>query len=345
MSTFVRVLVATLLTLGGVLTALPAAGEGDTIGIAGAPAAADATDGRSRFSYEIEPGQAVTDHYLVRNTGSLSQEVTVFATDAYNTADGAFALLDTGATPKDAGAWTSFSGQPAVTTTLGPGEEQVLEFTVVVPADASPGDHAAGIVVSAMSLEGQVRIDRRVATRMYVRVAGDLQPRLTLSSIASSQQLDWNPFTGTMDVTVTIRNQGNVALSGDLLVAVETWFGFGTGVVAHQHVEELLPGATRKATFTLSDVPRWGYLHPVVTLRPTTDEGAPKIGELNAVVRDTNLVSPPWLILAVMVALAGTYVWARWRRARLVREAAVWVAHEREQARLAATSGEQGSEQ
>src|SRR4051794_20169077 len=85
--------VLVLLVVGAGLTlATPARAE-DTVGIAGAPSNGTDPDGRSRFSYQVQPGQQVADAYLVRNTGTTDQSVTLMATDAYNTDDGAFALL------------------------------------------------------------------------------------------------------------------------------------------------------------------------------------------------------------------------------------------------------------
>jgi len=313
-------------------TAPAALADDATIGIAGGPANESGPDDRSRLSYEVQPGQTVTDRYVVRNTGTTDQQVTVFGADAYNTNDGAYALLETGETSKDAGSWVSFGGEASVQLALAPGEQKVLEFTVSVPAAAIPGDHAAGIVVSARGVEGQVRVDRRVATRMYVRVAGKLQPNLTISSISASQVADWDPLTGTTDITVTLHNAGNVALGADVTAKVTTWFGMSAGDSARVELAEMLPGATREVTFSVPNVPRLGYLQAGVTLHPTVAADAPNPGALALVERQSGLAGVPWLALGVLILVLGVVLLARWRRARLTRQAEEWVAYTRAEA-------------
>ena len=307
-----------------------------TIGIAGGPAKDSGPDDRSRFSYDVQPGQTVNDRYVVRNTGTTDQQVTVFGSDAYNTNDGAYALLETGATSKDAGSWVTFAGKASVQVALAPSEQKVLDFTVAVPADAIPGDHAAGIVISAQGVDGQVKVDRRVATRMYVRVAGALQPNLTISSISAGQSVDWNPFTGSTDITVTLHNAGNVALGAGVTARFTTWFGKSAGVSAHDVLPEMLPGSSRQVTFRVPNVPRLGYLQAGVTLQPTVAADALDPGPLALVERQTSLSAVPWLVLGVVVLGIGILVLARWRRARLLRQAEEWVAYTRAEARRAA---------
>lgn len=319
---------ALLAIVGLVPSAAHADGGGDTIGIAGGPATVDGPDTRTRLSYEAAPGQTVTDHYLVRNTGTAAQDVRVFATDAYNTADGAFALLDTDATATGAGSWVTFDGQPQVEVTLAPAEQKVLAFTLVVPADATPGDHAGGIVVSAAGVDGQVKVDRRVATRMYVRVPGALQPGLTLSSMTASQPTDWNPLAGGTDITVVLQNTGNVALGADVTASVATLFGISAGRPAHAEVDEMLPGTTRAVTFHVAGVGRVGYLRAQVSLQPTVAADALDPGSLKPVVRDTTLFSVPWVLLGLVVLVVGFVLLVRARRQRAARAAAEWVAYQ-----------------
>lgn len=334
-----RVLMVPAVAFALLVPAAAAQAEDETVGIAGGPANETGPDGRSRFSYSAGPGQNVADRFVVRNTGTTEQTVTVFGSDAYNTNDGAFALLETGDQPVDAGSWVTFAGAPSAEVTLAPGAQQVLDFTVTVPADATPGDHAAGIVVSAQAAEGQVVVDRRVATRLYVRVSGPLTPALTISSIAASQTQGWNPFNGPVDVTVTVQNTGNVALAADVSASVTSWFGMAASSTAREELPELLPGTTREVTFRVPSVARWGYLKPVVQLDPKASTDATAPGELQQVVRDTSLVAVPWVLLGLVVVVVGLVLGVRWRRRYLTRQAEAWAEYTREEARREAQAG------
>jgi dihydroorotate dehydrogenase (fumarate) len=325
------------LVLAGVLVAASAATPAradDTDGISGSPATDSSADGRSRFSYQVAPGQQLTDDYIVRNTGTTPQVMKVFATDAYNTEDGSYGLLDTDAPASGAGSWVSFDqGAKQIDIPLDPGASQVVPFTVNVPADAGPGDHAAGIVISVTSAEGQILVDRRVATRLYIRVPGDLQPRLTISSIAADYQGQVNPFDGSSAITFTVKNDGNVALGASMVAGVNTWFGIGTGAQSRQDLSEMLPGSTRTITMTVPGTGQWGYLNPYVSLQPTVDPDALNPGPLPQVNRDTVTFAVPWLLLIAVVIAAGVYLFIRIRRARDEKTARDWIAYTEAEAR------------
>lgn len=324
------------LALAGVLVALPVASAhaDDTDGISGAPSSETESDGRTRFSYSVEPGQQVTDNYVVKNTGTTTRTLKVFATDAYNTEDGSYGLLDTDAVPTDGGSWITFDGgATSLDIPLDPGASQVIPFTVTVPADAAPGDHASGMVISSTATDGQILVDRRVATRLYIRVPGDLQPGLTISSIAADYQGEFNPFTGQTNVTFTVQNTGNVALGATMVAGVNTYFGIGAGEQTRQDLAEMLPGATRTITMTVSGIGQLGYLNPYVSLQPTVDSDALDPGPLAQVNRDTITFAIPWLLLVVIVLGLGIWGFLVLRRRRDEKTAREWIAYTEAEAR------------
>lgn len=306
----------------------------DSDGISGTPADANGPDGRSRLSYQAEPGQHIDDFYTVRNTGTTNQSFTVFATDAFNTDDGAYGLLDTDATPTDAGSWVAFEGGAIqLSVPLEPGASATVPFTVDVPADARPGDHAAGIVISSVSPDGEILVDKRVATRLYVRVPGDLKPNLTISNISADYASELNPFTGAVDVTFTVANNGNVALAARTQVGVNALFGIGAGDRVTGEIAELLPGAHRTLTVTVPDVGQWGYLNAVVKLVPTVDAEALNPGPLREVSRDSVVIAVPWILLALLVIAGLVMLGLRLRGKRDEKNARLWLEYTEAEAR------------
>jgi len=338
-------LTAALIVVAGlsiVTVALPAHAD-DTDGISGTPASETGPDGRSRFSYEVAPGQQVTDNYSVSNTGTTAQTMRVFSTDAFNTEDGAYGLLDTDAAPVDAGSWVTFeNGAKFVDVPLAPGASQLVTFTLTVPADASPGDHAAGIVISVTSPQGQILVDRRVATRLYVRVPGDLQAALTIGSISSTYQAELNPLDGTTTVTYTVRNSGNIALGGTMIVGVNTYFGIGAAPLVREQLDEMLPRSTRVVTVEVPGVAQLGYLNPYVSLAPTLAENATSPGALTVVHRDTVAVAIPWWLIILVVVGGAIYLYLRVRRRIDTKRADEWVAHMEAEARRKLETDDKG---
>ena len=326
---FARAIALVLATLFlAVGAAVSVAHAADTNGISGTPASETGADGRSRFSYQVAPGQQVQDGYLVRNSGTAAQTMTVFATDAFNTPDGGYGLLDTNAKPKDSGSWVAFAGGvKQLTIPLAAGASQLVIFTVDVPADASPGDHAAGVVISVTSPSGQVIVDRRVATRLYVRVSGALQATLTVGSIAASYASQLNPFAGTTSLVFTVKNNGNVALAANAVVGATTYFGIAAAPQSRTTIGELLPGATRVVTMTVPGVAQLGYLNPFVHLIPTIDKDALNPGQLREIDRDTTLIVPPWWLIILIALAGGVWAFLVLRRRSNDKNAAAWVAH------------------
>lgn len=340
-------LAAALIILALGFSALPAtsAHADDTDGISGAPADGSGADGRTRFSYQVSPGQQLDDNYLVKNTGTTAQTMTVFATDAFNTEAGEFGLLDTDAEPTDAGSWVTFAdGATSLTIPLEPGESRVVPFTFTVPADARPGDHAAGIVISVTSASGQILVDRRVATRLYIRVLGDIQPLLTVTNISAVYNGELNPVTGETLVTFTIKNTGNVALGATMNIGVNTYFGIGVGPVVTQELEEMLPGSTRSLTIPLSGIGQLGYLDAYVTMQPKVDADAISPGFLAPVSRDAIIFAMPWWLLALVVIAGIVLVVLRIRRARDEQAAAEWIAYTEAEARRKAEDAAEAPE-
>ena len=315
----------------------PAWAANDVDGIAGAPATATGPDSsRSRLSYQLDPGQQVQDRYYVRNTGTTAQNVTVYATDAFTTDEGAYSLLETTATPTDVGSWVDFDGGVTeLTFALEPAETRIIPFTLTAPADARPGDHAGGIIVSALSATSQVQLERRVGTRLYARVKGDLQAALSISSISSSYASNLNPFAGETTIDYTVTNSGNVSLGADAVASVRGIFGIPVSGNEAFEVPELLPGDTRTITAVVPGVGQWIFLAPTIDLAATVDDDALNAGPLPTAKRDSVLLVMPWALLAVILLAGLPWAVIRVRRRRNDRHAAEWVRHTEEAVRRA----------
>ena len=323
---FLAALLGVALTLASVLAAGPALAD-DVDAISGTPSDGTGTDSRSAFSYELQAGQQITDYFLASNTGTTALTATVFSTDAFNSADGGFALLDTAAEPTDVGGWVTFDGAKKVDIALQPGQSKVVTFVLSIPADARPGDHPGGIVMSVQKGDGQVLVDRRVGTRLYVRVPGDLQPVLTVSSFTASYDGKWNPFDGTTNITATVKNTGNVALAGEALIGVKGPFGIPVGKASTDLVDELLPGGETTLSYQVGGIGQIGLVNPYVTLTPSVTGDASNPGPLKVVTRDAILIAVPWWLVILLGIAAVVLVVLRIRTKRDEKAAVEWMAY------------------
>ncbi len=316
--------------------AAPAHAE-DKIGVSARPASADGNpDGRTRFSYKVDPGQRTDDHLLVANTGTTEQNFTIVGTDAFNGEEGEFALLPTDEEPKAIGQWVRFeNGANRIEFTLSPGQSRLLPFSLELPAEATPGDHVGGLIASVVTPGDQVTVDRRVGTRIYARVSGQMQPGLTISGIESSYVGDWwNPFAGAVRVNYTVKNSGNIALASNVSLGVRTWFGAAASADKGEGIPELLPGFTRTVETEIPAVAAWGYLNPWVTLKPFVDDSdSSKRLPVAETSRDSVLIALPWVLGILIALVALVFVFRRWRRTVDAKRAAAWIEHTENEAR------------
>ena len=321
-------LTTVLIAVGSTALSASTATADDTVGIGIAPAGANGkADGRSRFTYKVDPGKTITDHVRVTNAGTTPLVVTVFAADAYNSANGDFSLRATSEKRTGASTWVKFAGKQQLKLTLKRGESRTVPFTVDVPANATPGDHPAGVLAAATSA-GQVKVDRRIANRMYVRVSGDLQPLLTVSSVSGTYHSGLNPFDGSITVSATITNGGNVALEGSSTLSTTTWFGIGVGQTVRVEQPEILPGNTATVSFEIPGVPQVGYGMVRMLVQGGISGDAPDPGPLPVVQRDAFVLAVPWLLVGLIVIGVGVLLLIRWRRKRDELYAEEWAADE-----------------
>ncbi len=300
----------------------------DTIGISARPAGADgAADGRTRFAYKTDPGQKIDDYFLVANPGTVVQNYIVIGTDAFNDDAGEYALLATSEEPVSIGQWVRFeNGDRRIEFALAPGESRLLPFSIEVPTNATPGDHAGGLVASVVTPGDEVTLDRRVATRLYARVAGQLQPQLSISALDAEYLGDWwNPFNGTVRMYYTVRNIGNVALATNTSFGVDTWFAIPAATPSGDGLPELLPGAARNVSVDVPGVAAWLYLAPWVELKPFVDSPDPANAlPVDPTSRSTILIAMPWPLLILAALIAGGILLAGWRRRREAQRAEEW---------------------
>jgi hypothetical protein len=328
-----RVTVACALALLGVagFGATPAsADEADPITWAVTPADEAGPDGRNKIELELEPGETAADSLAVRNLSSVDVEFALAAADGYLTPTGRFNMLPRDQESVDAGTWITV--QESVT--VAPGAVAVVPVSIAIPANATPGDHAAGIAASiyTQSTGGNtsVGVESRVGFRVMVRVGGTITPGLEVSDIRGDYDMSWNPFRpGSVTVSYMLHNTGNVRL------AVEGTAG-GTPVSGEDAaIPELLPGDTRRFTTELTQQWPIGVLSIPLVLDQSMVPATATAGELEPLREDVFVWAIPWsqlvVLLAVIVLIAAVF----WRRRRRTAQIERLIGAAREEGRRA----------
>ena len=277
---------------------------------------------RSDLSYLSAPGAVIEDAVTLSNFGNTTQTFRVYATDAFNNAEGKFDLLAGDATPTDVGSWVTF---PQEMITVPAGKQVTMPITIKIPADATSGDHTGAVLASSptVGVGGQgevVTLDRRTGTRIYLRVSGPLFPELAVADVETTYHHALNPLSGSAQVTYRVENRGNVRLSGTASVTVSGPFGIGEQKMKLPDIAELLPGQKIIVTVDVPDVA--AGLVDFTTVRLVPVAGA-DLGAVKASSGEDLTFAPPMaLLVAQLLLLFGLLL----RRARMRRNAVDWEA-------------------
>lgn len=249
-----------LATLGLVgLLARPAAAADWSV----QPATNQFGDGREDFRYTLNPGGEAEDAIVVANQGTAPLRVTLRA-------DLPWVNLD------------------ADTATVAPGDTAEVPFTVTLPGDAAPGDHAGAVAVTGGGSTATLPI--------RLRVGGPLTPELTVEDVQVADAR----------VTYVLHNTGNAILGAHQRVKLTGPFGrFAATVDPVPDAAALLPGERRTVSAPVRDMTPAVRLSATVTLTPLLTDAAGSTAPLQVVESTGHAWAIPWLPLLVIVGVVA----------------------------------------
>jgi len=289
------------------------------------PAKAKGVDGRDGYSYAATPGAVVHDYVAVSNYSSAPLSLHIYSTDAYNTATGGFTLLASTQKATTVGLWITLA---ETFVTLPAKSTAIIPFILKVPQNASPGDHAGGIVASLTTMThdakgNQIAVESRVGDRVAVRVSGKLRFQLAVSKVSAVYHESADPFgSGSATVSFIVTNTGNVRLTGTQRVNISSLFGSEQSA-AIPSIKELLPGDSMQVSAQVDDVPPSFFGTARVTVVPQPYPGdidPPFADQSGSATATAGLIAFPWplILLVLLVLAAGLLVWRRRRQTKVI---------------------------
>ena len=274
-------------------------------------------DTRPRFDYSATPGAAQPDYVAISNDAYAPVQLTLYASDGFNTANDGFDVLPARDKSVDIGRWITLGSSRLTIKARG---TVVVPFTLRVPAKATPGDHVGGIVASLRTTErnkkgDQVAVDHRVGVRVYLRVQGALDPRLSLSNLTVHYHANhWNPFgSGKVTVAYTLHNVGNVRLGATQSVSISGWYGGTVQSAKIADVTELLQGNSHDERLVVNSVVPAFQDKATVFVTPLSLPGDVD-GQLVPITRTVHFSAVPWPLIGLVAIIALAVVWFFRRR-------------------------------
>lgn len=287
-----------------------------------APAVSVVGEERVNVVHELEPGETIVDAVVVTNAGADELHLDVVAADALTSGDGRLELATEEQGSRDVGTWIA---PGAGTLSIPAGESVRMPFTITVPNDAIPGDHAGALLTirRAAAAEG-VSVDMRYATRVTVRVPGELRPQMSAGGLGIDVQTGFWPWEqGKATIRYEIGNEGNTALRATQFAAIESIAGLSRaeilsapdGVTGLRDISELLPGSRIDVVAELpletSALPLWSArveLAPGIVRAGAADDSSRAALERITVQGETWAWAPGWWVLlggAVLIVVAA----------------------------------------
>lgn len=294
-----------LVLVGLAVSAAPPATAAEDITWAVSPATDGAPDDRSWIELDLAPGATADEEAAVRNLSDQTVTFRIDAADGYFTDKGRFSMLPSDKESVDAGTWIS----APESVTVEPGGTGIVPFTVSVPDKAEPGDHAAGLAASLVSVGADadgasVGVESRIGFRVMTRVTGAVAPGVAMEAVRSEYRPSWNPFApGSLILDAEIVNTGNVRLLIDGTAEAQ---GASAPIVAEDAArQELLPGDRRAVSIPLDGIWPLFIVGAELTVAPTViaPDGAEPLS-LAPVTSTTTIVAIPWSQLLVLLGVA-----------------------------------------
>ena len=258
----------------------------------------------SAFSLMVSParltiGQADIDkvaRILVVNRGRSPLAVTVRKRNFIGGSNGALSFQDSA--PYAASDWVTLA---PTSFALAPGGTQAVTVAVAVPDDPEPGDHQVAVVflVPATASTANIRINRGIATPIYITVPGPTEDTALLGGLTGPGFV----MSGSVSIGTTVRDTGTV--HRDFRGPTQLVLTAGSTVTAFPDFT-VLRDSTRKVSTTW-DPPLICICHPTVSF--ANADGSIQTASIRVIVF-------PLYQLGIIIAVLLLIWWGvrRWRR-------------------------------
>jgi hypothetical protein len=258
------------------------------------------------FDLSANPGDTVTNEFLIRNSGTEQAVISAEAQDFVAAGEGGDVNLTDEKTTYSLASWIEMDTSQFV---LEGGQQKRIKFVIRVPFNAEPGGHYASVFAhlsptldNATSGSG---VGQKIGALVLLRVGGDAKEEASIASFGPSKNVYAK---GPVEFDLRVKNTGSVHIKPTGIIAITDIFGKKVSDVTVDQ-NRVLPGATRKMTATWKNPPLMGKFTATLLTYYGTENKQLSAATTFWIIPWTLIIS--WTIGIIVVALA---LWLNRRR-------------------------------
>ena len=200
----------------------------------------------------VEPGSTHQYSVTIRNLNSGDQTFYLSSKDIIDVKDGSTPVFADGTEEKTGMELSSWMKLPVAQVTLAGGVSEQINFTLDVPADATPGSHFGSVFVSVdppdIEHKNGAAVGYKVANIVIVRVAGDAVDDANIRQFSTDRFFNSSK---NIDFSVRIENTGNILVRPVGPVEVHNMLGQKVDTIMFNAEQQsaVFPGRVREYKF------------------------------------------------------------------------------------------------
>ncbi|MBR0460965.1 hypothetical protein IJI91_03225 [Candidatus Saccharibacteria bacterium] len=259
---------------------------------------------------KIAPNEVQDGDFVVENIGAKDFDYKVYATPYYSTGgesyDWNFTIENT---YTQIARWITFEDKDGnyvkeATFHLKKGEKQTIKYRITTPADVPAGGQYAALFAQSLEEDSNnqdatagIKTISRVGMVLYAKADGDTRDVAEISNYS----FDKFKFSGNLQATATIKNEGNTDFAANIDYTVKTLFGKELYTLPEgQKAYILLPETERTVNIEWADTPFMGIFQVNY-----------KVSALNQVKDQSSivLVLPIFIGIIALLLLTVVVIW------------------------------------
>jgi hypothetical protein len=208
------------------------------------------------FNLSANPGDTLSNEFLVRNDGKQATDVTIQSEDFVAVGEEGQVALTTKASTFSLSSWIDTGGNTPYT--IQPGQQITVKFLIRVPFNAEPGGHYASVYAQISPTINNAQtgsyVGQKIGALILLRVAGPVTEKASIKTFNTTKSIYTK---GPVTFNTRIGNSGTVHISPVGLITVTDMFGKKSGNISIPQ-RDILPGAIRHTQTTWKNTPKFG---------------------------------------------------------------------------------------